>query len=248
MRMKAGGSSIRRLGKRIAFGTVFVLVGYTLCGYFLVPRLIRNQIVSRARTLLQREARMDEVRFNPFTLTTTIKGFVLADRDGADLLKVERFLADLQLSGLFRRAARFREVRIDRTLLNARILQDGRPSVAELIETDTKDSGESFQLPRLLIDRLILSGGDIGFSDASRQPAYESRFEPLNLDISNLITFPAEGGDHTLTVGVDNGAVLRWTGRQTIEPLRFSGQLDIKGLSLSRLSYYFGQSQPPDLA
>src|SRR5262252_1538027 len=120
MRTKAPGSSKRRLWKRIALGGVLVLAAYTLIGYFLVPLLIRNQIVSHARTQLHREARMDEVRFNPFTLTTTIKGFVLSDRDGAELLKVENFLADLQLSGLLRRAARFREVRIDHPLLNAR--------------------------------------------------------------------------------------------------------------------------------
>src|SRR5262245_43201597 len=107
-----------RLWKRVAIAVVLVFTIYTLCGYFLFPRLIRNQIVSEARTLLHREARMDEVRFNPFTLATNISGFVLSDRDGADLVKVEHLLADVQLSGLFRRAMRFREVRIDRPFLN----------------------------------------------------------------------------------------------------------------------------------
>src|SRR4029453_18318958 len=158
--MPTKASRLIGLWKRVAIAVVLVFTIYVLCGYFLIPRLIRNQIVSEARTLLHREARMDEVRFNPYTLATNITGFVLSDQDGVDLLKVEHFLADVQLSGLFRRAMRFREVRIDRPLLNARILQDGRPSVADLIETkssDTgaKDSGEPFQLPRLIIDQLI---------------------------------------------------------------------------------------------
>jgi hypothetical protein len=252
MQANVSRPSRRQLLKRVALALILILTIYTLCGYFLIPHLIRNQIVSQARTLLHREARMDEVRFNPFTLATNITGFVLSDRDGVDLLKVEHLLADVQISGLFRRAMRFKECRIDRPFLNARILQDGRPSIADLIETkssDTgaKDSAESFQLPRLIIDRLILSGGGVGFADASRQPAYESRFEPLDLDIRNLVTLPDESGDHTITIGAEKSAVLRWTGHQTIEPLRFSGQLDITGFPISRLWDYFGRSQPLDI-
>ncbi|HET9219139.1 MAG TPA: DUF748 domain-containing protein [Terriglobia bacterium] len=252
MRTNASGSSRRRLWKRVAFGAGLLLAAYTLFGFFIVPRLIRNYVITQAKTQLNRQARIDEVRFNPFTLVTTIRGFVLSDRDNADLMKVEHFLADLQLSGMFRRAIRFREVRIERPFLSARILQDGQPSVADLIETRTgttvaEESAEPFQLPRLVIDRLVLAKGGVGFTDSSRQPAYESRLEPLNLEIRHLITLPDESGDHTITIGFENSAVLKWTGRQTVEPLRFSGQLDITGLPIPRLWDYFGQRQPLDV-
>jgi len=252
MQTGARGSSRRRLWKHIALGAGFTLILYTLFAYFVVPRIIRSQIVGQAKTLLHRDARMDDVHFHPFTLAATIDGFVLLDRDGADLLKVEHILADLQLSGVLRRAVRFREVQIDRPLLNARILADGRPSIADLFETgagttNPKDSADTFRSLRLMIDQLIVTAGGIGFTDASRHPVYESRFEPLNLDIRNLITIPDESGDHTITIGVEKTAVLRWTGHQTIEPLRFAGQLDITGLNVARLWDYFGQSQPLDL-
>ena len=249
---KIGFGSLRRMWKHAALGVGFALTAYTLFAYFVVPRIIRNQIIAQAKTLLHREARIDDVRFHPFTLATTISGFVLLDRDGADLLKVDRVLADLQLSGVFRRAVRFREVRIDRPFLNARILADGRPSVADLIEpspvpANEKNPPETSSSLRLMIDRLILATGGIGFTDASRKPVYESRFEPLNLDIRNLITIPDESGDHTITIGVEKTAVLKWTGHQTIEPLRFAGKLDITGLNVAKLWDYFGQGQPLEL-
>jgi hypothetical protein len=75
----ASRPSKRQLWKRVAFAAILVFTIYTLCGFFLFPHLIRNQIVSEARTLLHREARMDEVRFNPFTLATNITGFVLSE-------------------------------------------------------------------------------------------------------------------------------------------------------------------------
>src|SRR5262245_24681946 len=83
-------------------------VVYTLAGFFLVPRIIRAQIRDQAKTLLNRDARADDVRFNPFTLAATVSGLTIADRDETALLTVDRLRVDFQLSGIFRRAFRFR--------------------------------------------------------------------------------------------------------------------------------------------
>jgi len=192
---------------------------------------------------------MDKVRFNPFTLVTTITGFELSDLDGMPLVALDSFRADLQVSGLFRRALRFREIVFEHPVVSARILQDGRPSVADLMEPnhDAKVADSSSKLPRLIVDRLVVSGGVVQFTDASLQPVYDSRFEPLSLDVRNLITIPEEGGAHTITIGVEDGAVLRWTGEQTVEPLRFAGRLDVTGLNLSRLWDYIGRHEAVDV-
>jgi hypothetical protein len=221
---------------------------YALVGFFLVPRIIDSQIRTQARTSLHREARSASVAFNPFTLAATISGFTLSDRDGTDLLAFDRLLVDLQVSGLFRRAFRFREIRIDRPTVTARIMSDGKPSIADLMESPGTDSSAPFQPPRVIVDRLMVSGGVVHFTDAARQPAYETRFEPLNLDVTDLITIPQEGGAHQVTVGVGDGAELRWSGQQTVEPLSFTGRLDIVGLDLHRVWEYAGHGQPVDVA
>jgi hypothetical protein len=247
-------SGIRRLwqpryGKRVALGLLGAVVIYGLLGFFLVPWIIGEQIRSQARARLNREARVDETRFNPFTLAATIKGFTLLDSDGADLLKFDLLYVDLQLSGFFRRALRFREVRLDRPVLSARILADGRPSVADLMEPAPGGAPDAapFQLPRLIVDRLSINAGVAQFTDASLQPPYQSRFEPLDVGVHNLVTIPTEGGEHTITIGVEDGAIVRWTGQQMVDPLRFAGRVDITGLPIRRLWDYFGQGQPLEI-
>ena len=81
---------------------------YALFGFFLVPRIARAQIEKQARALLHREATVARVRFNPFTLRAVVEGLDLLDRDGADLFHLDRFTADFQASGVFKRAFRFR--------------------------------------------------------------------------------------------------------------------------------------------
>jgi len=247
---EAGHATSRRLGARtriwLAGAAVLVLV-YALVGFFIVPRFIRNQILSRSGELLHREARVDDVRFNPFTLTATVAGLRVLDRDAVELLRLERLGVNFEVSGIFRRAWRFKEIVLERPSVHARILRDGRPSVADLMESAGPSSGPShdkFVLRRLIIDHLQLTSGVVQFTDASRQPAYESRFEPLNLDIKDLITIPQEGGEHAITIGAGTGAQLRWSGRQTVEPLRFSGRLEITNARLHPLWDYFAPEQP----
>jgi hypothetical protein len=237
---RPGLTSILLRRRRWIAGAAAALLAYSLFGFFVVPRLVASQIRSQARAALSRDASVRRVRFNPFTLAATIDGLRLADRDGADLLTIERLDVNLQLSGIFRRALRFREVLVERPLVAARILQDGRPSVADLIES-TGDAPGPVELPRLIVDRLAIQGGVVRFSDASRQPEYQSRFEPLSLDVTNLVTLPDEEGEHTVAIGVGDGAQLRWTGRQVVEPLHFAGRLQMTGLSLAGLWDYAAQ-------
>jgi hypothetical protein len=226
-----------------AFAVLFLV--YTLVGFFVVPRIIRSQIVDSARESLHREASVGDVRFNPFTLAATVTGLRLVDRDGADLVTVDRVHVNADTFGVFRWALRFSEILIEKPVVSARILRDGKPSVADLMEGGT--STEPFEMPRLIVDRLLMTSGVVRFTDASRQPAYDSRFEPLNLDITHLITLPQEGGEHAVTIGIGRNAQLRWNGRQTVEPLRFTGQLDITGLELHELWGYFAAKGPLDL-
>ena len=232
----------RRLLLGVAGG---LLLLYTLLGFFVVPRIIRGQIISGAREQLQREAQIGDVRFNPFTLAATVSGLRLRDRDGADLITVDGIHANADTFGIFRWALRFSEIRIERPVVSARIMRDGKPSVADLMEGES--SSEPFELPRLIVDRLQLTSGAVHFTDASRQPTYDTRFEPLDLDVTDLITIPQEGGEHALTIGVGEGAQLKWTGRQTVEPLQFTGKLDITGLDLHKLWGYFAAEGPLDL-
>ncbi|HEX5107354.1 MAG TPA: DUF748 domain-containing protein [Vicinamibacterales bacterium] len=225
---------------------LFVL--YTLFGFLVVPWIVRNQIVEQARTTLHREATVGEVRFNPFTLALTIGRLKLADRDGVDLAAFDLLRADLEVSGIFRRALRFKEIRVEHPVIAARILADGKPSVSDLMESSSDAPGEPFQPPRLIVDRLAVNTGVVQFSDATHHPTHQSRFEPLNLDVENLITIPQEEGSHTITIGVGEGAELHWTGQQTVEPLRLTGKLDIKGLDLRGLWAYFGAGQMLDVA
>jgi hypothetical protein len=231
--------------RRLALAAA-ALGAYALIGFVVVPWVARGQIVKIARTALHREARVARVTFNPFTLAATVSGLELRDRDGAPLLAFDRLAADLQASGVFRRAWRFREIRIGRPVVAARILANGKTSIADLFETPAQadPAPPKKALTRVIVDRLVVADGRLDFEDATRDPAYHATLEPLALDLKDLTTIPNETGGHAVTARFLGGAEIRWTGRQGVEPLRLEGRIEVSALALPRIWEYVGHGQP----
>ncbi|HET9300299.1 MAG TPA: DUF748 domain-containing protein, partial [Candidatus Polarisedimenticolaceae bacterium] len=233
---------MRRRRWILILGAAFGL--YAAIGFLVVPWVARRQLVSYARTDLHRTLALARVRFNPFTWRGVVEGVSLADRDGEPLFALERLVIDLQVTGLFRRAWRFREIGVEAPALQLRLLPDGSSTVADLFEAEPAPDAEPFAWPRLIVDHFQLSRGRATFVDGSRTPAFVQEITPLELEIHDLITIPRESGDHTLVLGLGNEASLRWSGRQTVDPLHLQGRVELQGIPLDRLWEYVAPGDP----
>ena len=245
-RSPSGRRGLSRRWRRSGGVAATALAVYAIVGFFVLPWIARSQIEKQSRALLHREARVERVRFNPFTLAASVEGLELKDLDGSALLKLERFAANLQLSGIFRRAWTFREVVLDRPHVVVRILPDGKLSIADLLEPKPPAPGETADegLPRVLVHWLVISGGRLDFVDESKTPRFSEALAPLNLGIHDLSTLPDRSGDHAVTVGIGERAIIRWSGRQTVEPPRLTGRFEVTGISLARVWSYAAAGQP----
>lgn len=248
--------NLPRKWRRRAGITIAAIAVYAIVGFFVVPPILRSQIQTRSRQLLNREAAVERVRFNPFTLTTEITHLRIADRDGADLFSLDRLMVNLQVIGILRRAYRLKEVEVDRPHLVARILADGKPSIADLFESPqapepqapaprTAPSGTAKRpLARAIINRFVVRDGSVDFVDESRTPQFAETLAPLDLDVRDLSTIPREGGEHVVTVGIGQRTRIRWSGRQTVDPLRLEGRFELSAISLPRVWSYAAQENP----
>jgi len=246
--VKLLGRPARGWLRDVRLWAIVAVLAYTLFGFFGVPAILRAQVPRLARTHLGREASLAGASFNPFTLATVLRGFDLRDRDGAPLAAFDEMTVNLQASGLFRRAWTFREIRVARPTVVGRILPDGRPAVADLLERRTEpQSAEEFRLPRVLIAHFEIESGKIEFQDESRTPTFDTTLEPLTLRVSDLSTIPDRSGEHAITLGIEGGAEIRWSGRLSVDPLRLDGTLEVARLRLPRWWDYLGRDYPLDV-
>ena len=234
----SGTPRLPKKWRKRAIVAAAIIAVYAVVGFLVVPPIAKSKIVKLAAEKLHRRATIDHVRFNPFLLKAVVGGFDLKDKDGSDLLAFDRLTVDFQLSSLFRRAWTFRVVRIERPRLVARVAADGRLSAADLFAAETPPTASPSKTPRIIVGRFVMDSGRLEYVDESRTPRFVETLEPINLDVREFSTIPDVTGDHGLNFGLGPDTRIRWTGRQTIEPLHFEGRCEVTGLALPLLWRY----------
>ncbi|HSL19792.1 MAG TPA: DUF748 domain-containing protein [Methylomirabilota bacterium] len=215
---------------------VAVVVLYALVGFFVVPWIVRGQIETRSLEMLGRQATVERVRFNPFTLSLTIEGFSLPDRPGSVLLAWDRLYANAELSSLFRWAATLKELRIENPYVALRRFDDGAVNVLELMddlpEGEPDDEGG---LPRALLQHVHVVDAQIDVEDRHRPEPLLWELGPSQVELTDISTIPDREGSNEIAVRTPDGGTLSVDGTVVVEPLGLAGTLSLENASLARL-------------
>ena len=225
--------------KRKRFWAIFLVLLYSLSGFFGVPVLVNKLVVDKVRADMGREASFVKIQFNPYVLSLKVNGFQLNDTDGVKLTGFDELFINFQLSSLFKWAWTFREVRLDGFYLQlerfapddtrlSRLMADVTASAPPAEQKETYAGG----LPRLLIQDLSITGGTMEFRDHVPESLVELKIGPVNVAIQELNTLPDRYGQQSVIITLPGGATLGWQGNISLAPLESEGELTIENSHL----------------
>ncbi|MFN0164772.1 MAG: DUF748 domain-containing protein [Burkholderiales bacterium] len=217
---------------------VALLACYALAGYKLVPWLIKRELPKYAAKELQHQARVSEVRFDPFRLEFAANDLSLADTRGGALISIKHLAVKLDWASITRRAWSFAHVRIGEPRVNLEISQTGRLNFADLIDALNREPPDpDKRLPRMLLEEVKVTAGRVDFND--RQAGVSNALAPIDFQLADLSTLPEHNGQHTLTARTANGGSVRWKGTASLTPIAGSGEVVVEALALAALQPYF---------
>ena len=203
---------------------------YALFGFFVLPGILRTQIVNGIREGMKREAKLDRVRFNPLIFSLTLERFELADPDGNSFVAFDRLYMDVQLSSLVRWALTLREFRLDGPRVHVRLLPDGKLNFADLIPT------ESGKPPRVVVGRFAVNHGTLRLTNLMGARPEEGTLTPIDLLLENFTTIPQKEGHYRIVAKDQGQGAWRWTGDLRFEPLHSAGEFEITDSRLRAFS------------
>jgi len=219
---------------------VALLLIYAISGFLLAPWLIRQQLPPLIDKHLGAQGSVSAVRINPFLLTFEASDLTITEKDGTPALQVGRIFVDFEASSLLRRAWTFRQVQIDSPIINAELDAKESLNLARLLKPAQTDAApaarpatESTQLPRVLLQHLVISGGTFSFTDHTVQPTARAQFIPVNFEMHDVSTLPDHRGEHVLTARLSDGGSLQWQGKITLAPMDSSGSIALKDAKLA---------------
>lgn len=227
--------------RRKRFWAIVAVVLYTLCGFLLVPWIVKSGVIDAAQDRAGRTATIEKVKFNPYVLSLEVNGLEVEDPDGQKLAGLDRLFVNFQLSSLFRWAWTFREITLDGLDWRIERFAPGDSRLTRLLADIEARAGEpepeepSAGLPRLLILELNLNDGRVEMRDDVPEQPVDLTLGPITIDIEQLNTLPDRYGQQMVKVRMPHDATITWQGDLSLAPFRSEGtfRLDKSHLNLT---------------
>ncbi len=164
----------------ILLGAAFII--YTVLGFWLVPRLVRSNLVGFASEQYHRTLTVGDIRFNPYNLVLEIRTLSLPDADGHQLLGFERLMLNFDISSVWKFGASFAAVELEQPFARVNVRRDRTLNLLDLTHlANPGPPSASDETPRVDIDRLSVTAGRVAFEDDARARAVCHRAAPDQL-------------------------------------------------------------------
>ena len=239
--------SVRISLKILAITFIGLLAFYLVFGWLALPRIIQSEAVKYIAEKTGRHLTLDRPEFNPLNLDLRLANLKLDEPDGEPLFAFRELEIDLSYSSLFRRALVFDLIKLDGPEGEVILRRDGKLNWLALLDAlkgnDDKSKAQSHDtLPRLDIQRFVLSDGRVNFSD--NKTGFSTHFEPMTVELRDISTLPDGEGSYTIDAHTAYGSHILWQGRMELAPVEVKGTLAVDGVDLARLAPYLKDVLP----
>ena len=156
------------------------------------------------------------------------------------MLGFDEFFINFQASSLIRRAYVFDTIRLTVPYVSARVFNDGRMNLAELVLSDGGSQSVAPQqaettkgeVPAIEIGEFEIAQGIVEFRDDSKPKPYVLDIVPIHIVLKNFHTKPGGDNAYAFTAELGKGETLSWAGTVSLEPIQSSGTLSLSGVKL----------------
>ena len=228
-----------RLRRRLGILATFLLL-YTVTGFLVVPAVIQSQMLKRLPDLTHRQVTVDQVRFNPFALSLTLRGFSLKETNGTEFAGFGEFYINFELISIFKRGFVFKEIHLISPSVHLLLNSDGTPNFANLLSKNSPpaQAPSNGPLPLVIIESLSISNGLVSFTDLRQHTPFRTRLEPLNLELHDFTTRTKSDAPYSFVATTGEGESFTWSGDLAVNPPSSRGQFQLSGMPLPKYAPY----------
>lgn len=219
------------------------VVAFLMFSWLVLPRILQWQAEAFIARKTAHHLTMNRPEFNPFELSLRLSGLRLTEADGKPLLACRELVVDLSAASLYRGALVFDGIRLDGLEATAILLPNGKLNWSALLAAlQSREKPPDSPLPRFVIHRFTMSGTKLDFADKRIAPAFSTRIEPIDLELTELSSLPGNKGQYKFTARTSFGARLEWQGDARLNPLAANGSFKVENVNLESMATYFKNS------
>lgn len=239
MSKKVSGRKRHAWRRRLIWTGVLLLL-YTVIGFFVLPAVVKSQMLQRLPGLTKRQVAISQVKANPYALSLTIRGFSLTEPAGEKCVSFAELYVNFELSSIFQRAWVFKEVSLREPFAQVTLRADGKLNFSDLLDAKSSEpkTNAPAEIPPVIVQNLNLTGGNISVADLTRKSPFRSQITPIQIHLTGFTTHRDKNSPYSFTASTDSGETFAWSGSVAINPPQSAGTFKLAGLRIKKYSPY----------
>ncbi len=222
--------------KKILIGFVVLAVLIGITGFFILPPIVKPILIDRLSAALHREATIEKIAVNPFTLSVTVKGFKLKEPAAAStFLSFDELYVNVQgFASLFKRSVILDEIHLVHPVVNISRHEDGSYNFSDLIPKEEAKPEEEKKPVTFSLNNIHIVNGSVDFDDQPMKTRHTVRDMNLAIPFISNIEHYVENYVEPRFSATINGAphVLAGKTRPFLDSRETSFDVDIRDLNI----------------
>ena len=187
MKEKENTKKTKKL-KRIFIWTAIVLAIYTICGFLVLPAVLKSVAITKLTKNLDRQVIIQDIDINPYMLSATIKGLSIKARDGSsNLASFDRLYLNVQLISAVKLGVIVKELSIQGPAFHIVRKNESIYNFSDLLNSKQSEKDEKAKPFRFSLANIQILDGRAVFSDTPKGKTH--RITDLNLTVPFLSNF-----------------------------------------------------------
>ena len=181
--------------KKIVIGLLIFFAVFTIVGFFVLPPILKSILTQKLSENLHREATIEDIKFNPYTLSITVKKLMIKERDRSEtFVSFDELFVNLQTISVYEKGVVLKEIRLKDPYIKVNRNPDSSYNFSDLMEKKPspppkEEKGKPF---RFSINNIRIEKGSIDFWDGPENTKHTVRELNVALPfISNIPRFVA---------------------------------------------------------
>lgn len=218
-----------------------LLVFYTLFGFLILPLIIKAVAVSQLKKQLKREAAIESIRLNPYTMSIRIRGLNIKDLDSKPLLSWDEVYVNFRLLSIFSRAWGFDHVQVINPYVRVQLNKDMTFNFTDILQSFATTNGsvkskEPTKPVLVALEHFLVEGARLDWTDLTPNKPFHRVIGPVKVELENFQTDPNNRNPHVFTGTTETGETFKWGGSFSLEPVRAAGEFAVENVALKELA------------
>ena len=220
---------------------LYLTVAYAIVGFFILPFILKPQLVQILQKQTKTKASIESVAFNPLLFRLDIQGVTLHDLQKRRLFSFDTLSINLNPTSLLYGALELKKLSLvspkiyvvynkDKSinLLNALKVQKS-------VQPKSEEKDKNSTLPRIIVDTIQLEDGKIYYTDYTRKRPFEFSLENIGFSLKNFDTknITRKNAGVRLYSKLGDGGFVDFKSKiRSIAPLKIEGSLVLQASKL----------------